>query len=138
MLDNLYDNIGGKVKGLAKWTFILGAIGFIITGFVLLFTDEDLILFGFITLICGPVVAWVGSWVLYAIGELVEKTYNNENNTRNILKQIKEQPITNLSRVSPTTHSNASKNKSIITHKWRCDGCGNMREQTPCEFCGKE
>lgn len=72
MLDNLYENIGGKIKNWAKWIFIIEAIGAIITGLVLLFTDEDLILYGLLTLVCGPIVAWVGSWLLYAFGELVE------------------------------------------------------------------
>ncbi len=25
-----------------------------------------------------------------------------------------------------------------VTHKWCCDGCGNMITQSPCEHCGKE
>ena len=32
MLDNWYTDIGGKIKNLAKWIFIVGAIGAIITG----------------------------------------------------------------------------------------------------------
>ena len=59
MLDNLYENIGGKIKNWAKWIFIIEAIGAIITGLVLLCTDEDLILYGLLTAICGPFVAWV-------------------------------------------------------------------------------
>ena len=72
MLDNLYENIGSKIKNWAKWIFVIEAIGAVITGLVLLFTDEDLILYGLLTLVCGPIVAWVGSWILYAFGELVE------------------------------------------------------------------
>jgi cytochrome b subunit of formate dehydrogenase len=75
MLDTLYENIGGKIKNWAKWIFIIEAIGAIITGFVLLFTDEYLILYGLLTLVCGPIVAWVGSWILYAFGELVEDVH---------------------------------------------------------------
>ena len=26
--------------------------------------------------------------------------------------------------------------RPIATHSWRCDNCGNMRSQTPCEHCG--
>ncbi len=72
MLDNLYKNIGNKIKTLAKWIFIVETIAAIITGLVLLFTDENLILYGFLTLFCGPIVAWVSSWILYAFGELAE------------------------------------------------------------------
>ena len=89
MFDDFYNNIGGKVKGLAKWTFIIGAVWAVITGARLL-SDEDLMLYGLLVLICGPIVAWVSSWILYAFGELVEKTCDNANNTKNILKHIKE------------------------------------------------
>ena len=75
MLDNLYENIGGKIKNWSKWIFIIEAIGAIITGFNLIFADKDLILFGFLTLVCGPAVAYIGSWVLYAFGELVEDVH---------------------------------------------------------------
>jgi len=67
----MYDNIGGKIKGLAKTMFIVEVIGAVITGIVLLATDYDLIFAGLLTLFCGPIVAWVGSWILYAFGELV-------------------------------------------------------------------
>lgn len=41
-------------------------------------------------LFVGPLVAWVSSWILYAFGELVEKTVENEQHTREILKIISE------------------------------------------------
>ena len=88
--NDLYIDIGKKIKNLAKWTFIFEAIGAIITGLVLLFTDEGLILYGLLTLICGPIIAYVGSWILYAFGELVDKTSENEKNTRNILALMKK------------------------------------------------
>ena len=28
--------------------------------------------------------------------------------------------------------------QSSMQHKWRCDHCGNMRTQVPCEHCGAE
>ena len=89
----MYDNIGGKIKGLAKAMFIVEAIGAVITGFVLFAIDNGFVLAGFLSLFCGPVVAWVGSWILYAFGELVEKTCDNESNTRQILLNLKEKPV---------------------------------------------
>ena len=46
----MYDNIGGKIKGLAKAVFIVEAIAAVITGIALMAIDEDLILFGILTL----------------------------------------------------------------------------------------
>ena len=72
MLDNLYENIGGKIKNWAKWIFIVEAIGAIITGIVLAIEEDILYIF---IAIGGPIVAWVSSWILYAFGELVENIH---------------------------------------------------------------
>ena len=81
----MYDNIGGKIKTLAVWTFIVEAVASIITGFILMAEEDTLYI-----LLClvGPIIAWVSSWLLYAFGELVEKTCDNENNTRHILNIV--------------------------------------------------
>ena len=82
MLDNLYENIGGKIKSWAKWIFIVEAIGAIITGIYFVhrgitasFDSEPDILLGFLILLLGPIVAWVSTWLLYAFGELVEDVH---------------------------------------------------------------
>ena len=75
MLDNLYENIGGKIKSWAKWIFVVEAIAAIITGIILLFIGDEAALFGVLVLICGPIVAYIGSWILYAFGELVEDVH---------------------------------------------------------------
>lgn len=108
MLDYLYENIGSKIKNWVKWIFVIEAIGAVITGLVLLFTDEDLISYGLLTLVFGPFIAYIGSWILYAFGELVEKTSDNENTTRQILKKINENPANYI------TEESEGKVKSII------------------------
>ena len=91
MLDDLYKNIGGKIKNLAIWTFIVEAIGSVITGFVFLIDGglEDAWWALFI-IILGPVVAFVSSWILYAFGELVEDVHamRRELKTDNIDRNI--------------------------------------------------
>ena len=78
----MYDNIGGKIKGLATAIFIIEAIVGIIYGIALMATDEDLILIGLLVLVGGPIVAWVSSWLIYGFGELIDKTCDIERNTR--------------------------------------------------------
>lgn len=90
MFDELYTNIGGKLKNFAKWTFIFEAVAAIIAGFIMLIEDEELIPFALLTVVCGPLIAWVSSWLLYAFGELVEKTALNEYNTASILKLMRK------------------------------------------------
>jgi len=141
MLDNLYENIGSKIKNWAKWIFVIEAIGAVITGLVLLFTDEDLFLYGLLTLVCGPIVAYIGSGILYAFGELVEKTADNENNTRQILKKLNEKSTdASITFIKNKEYGNKTTNtpQTASTHKWLCDGCKKMRTQTPCEHCGIE
>jgi len=141
MLDNLYENIGSKIKNWAKWIFVIEAIGAVITGLVLLFTDEDLFLYGLLTLVCGPIVAYIGSGILYAFGELVEKTADNENNTRQILKKLNEKSTdASITFIKNKEYGNKTTNtpQTASTHKWLCDGCKKMRAQTPCEHCGIE
>ena len=87
-LDSIYTDIGRKIKGWAKWIFIIEAIAAIIAGFGLMAYDATFI--GLLVLACGPLIAWVSSWILYAFGELVDKTCDNERNTQNILKLMLE------------------------------------------------
>ena len=76
----MYDNIGGKIKGLAKATFIVEAIAAVITGIVL-WIDTGELQYALI-LFCGPIVAWVSSWLLYGFGEIIDKLCDIEQNTR--------------------------------------------------------
>lgn len=76
----MYDNIGKKVKGLAIGLFIVETIAAIIVGFALLSDTENEIFW--LIIVCGPIVAWISSWILYAFGELVDRICNIEVNTR--------------------------------------------------------
>lgn len=74
----MYDNIGGKIKGLAKWVCIIGSIIMAISGIVCMGQGEDFIPVGILLLILGPVLCWISSWMLYGFGELIEKISNIE------------------------------------------------------------
>ena len=80
-----YENIGNKIKGLAQMAFVVEAIAAVITGIALMASDEDLILYGLLVLIAGPIIAWVSSWLLYGFGQLIENSdiiaeeYNRKN-----------------------------------------------------------
>ena len=128
MLDDLYKNIGEKIKGWAKWIFAIEAAAAIVYGLVLIFDDAALA--GIIVLIVGPLVAWVSSWLLYAFGELVDKTAANEKHTKDILKilEAKDKPQIKVAPPAP---------RPVATHSWRCNNCGNMATKSPCEHCGK-
>ncbi len=71
----MYDNIGGKIKALAIVTFAIEAFVAIITGLVLVADDNHI---GWLVIFAGAGIAWIGSWLTYGFGELIEKTCNIE------------------------------------------------------------
>ena len=74
MLDNLFKNIGEKLKGWAMCLFVLEVISAIIGGIGLIAADDRNVI-GPILLFCGPIVAWISSAILYAFGELVDDVH---------------------------------------------------------------
>ncbi len=83
ILDGIYKDIGKKIKQFAKASFIVEAIGAIITGLTFLFDwgIEDAWWSLFI-IIFGPVVAWVFSWFIYGFGELIDTNCESAKNTQ--------------------------------------------------------
>ena len=96
----MYDNIGKKIKGLAKATFFIEAFIAIIAGIVLMASDEELILIGFLVMIVCTFIAWVTSWTLYGFGELVDKTCDIERNTRGAETKVKPQENMDFERIN--------------------------------------
>ena len=109
----MYNDIGRKIKLLAKCTFICEAIASVIVAIIMLFgTEEEL---GIVLLICGPLIAWSSSWVLYGFGELVEKTVIIAHNTKNLSElAYGTRIITNhLQKDSRDTDKNTPQSKSF-------------------------
>ena len=75
-----FDDIGGKIKNLAKWscwvTILLGWLGAIIAFFALFiegnFLSAILLL---VSAVAYSFLVWFSCWGLYAFGELVEDTH---------------------------------------------------------------
>ena len=138
----MFDNIGGKLKLLAKVVAVLGIIVSIIYGFVLIAQGNQLSSYGsslrstgsalsgigWVVMIVGSLASWILSWGLYAFGELVENSETIVNWTRrNNIKDFQANMILQ-------NNSNAG-NVSEPTHKFRCDKCGNMISSYPCYIC---
>ena len=85
----MWDDIGGKIKGLAKFIAWLGIIVSIIGGIILFIIGGNqsygggiYIGIGFATMIFGSLVSWIMAWFMYGFGELIEKTTEIEKNIR--------------------------------------------------------
>lgn len=70
----MFDNIGSKIKTLAKVLTWLGIIGSCISGILLMAEDEDLIAAGLLIIIFGSLISWGGSFLLYGFGQLIENS----------------------------------------------------------------
>lgn len=69
----MYDNVGGKIKGIAQLVTWLGIIASII-GFIALAGDEDTIVLAFVVLIIGCIGSWLSSLTIYGFGQLIENS----------------------------------------------------------------
>ncbi len=78
----MFNNIGKKIKVLAWVFFFLFSLGDIAAGIILLAEDDDLLFPALPIMLAGPLFAWIGSWLLYGFGELIDKAADIERNTR--------------------------------------------------------
>lgn len=76
-----FNDIGGKIKNLAKWscwiTILLIWIASPIA-FIALLVDgwtAELCWIPLVAAIVGPFFVWIGNWTMYAFGEFVEDTH---------------------------------------------------------------
>ena len=68
----MFDNIGSKIKTLAIVCAWIGIIGSFIGGiYVMAELDVGI---GFLIMIAGSLVSWIGSFFMYGLGQLIENS----------------------------------------------------------------
>jgi hypothetical protein len=85
----MFNNIGGKIKTLAKVIAWIGIIISIIAGVAGCVQAQDnvlasagtQVLISICIIIVGSLLSWISSWTLYGFGELIEKTTEIARNT---------------------------------------------------------
>ena len=133
----MFDNIGRKIKTLAKIICWIGIIASVILAIIMFasaeesYNEETNIVLGFVYLIGGTLLSWIGSFFAYGFGELIEKATEIEKNTRE--KRMCAETLENNFQ----TH-NAVHKEDAFSHKWRCENCGKMTDRVPCINCGYE
>ncbi len=79
----MFNNVGSKCKTLAKVVCWLGIVLCVIIGIIMIVasgethSDQEkttMLLSGLLYLILGPILSWLGSLSLYAIGETAENS----------------------------------------------------------------
>ena len=100
-----FNNIGKKIKNFAKWYCWIGLIIILVVAFfafiVWLAKEKSnyLLVVSLVSAVVGPILIWVGSWMLYAFGELVEKVSAIERNTRGVTLKSQEQDKIDSERI---------------------------------------
>jgi len=70
----MFNNIGGKIKVVAMTLCIIGIVFSVIAGFALIIADESTMLSGILLILVGPIASWIGSFMTYGFGQLVENS----------------------------------------------------------------
>ena len=131
----MWDNIGGKIKGLAKIIALLGIISSIIGGIVFFNIDGSgmYVGIGFATIFLGSLFSWIASWFMYGFGELIENSESIKYNTSKISDTSRNKPI------NESFDGNVSKPRTPSGDTWICKHCGtiNSTAYDSCEGCGR-
>ena len=65
----MFDNIGGKIKTLAKVVCWIGIVASVILGLLSMNVITALLIMGI-----GSLSSWIGSFMTYGFGQLIENT----------------------------------------------------------------
>ena len=68
----MFNNIGGKIKGIASLSCYAGIGGSVLMGLLLLMTPFGVI--GILVAVFGSFSAWIGSLAVYGFGQLIENS----------------------------------------------------------------
>ena len=70
----MFNNIGSKIKMVAKVECWIGILSSFVTGISLISKDEDFGFIGFLVIVIGSLTSWLGSFLIYGFGQLVENS----------------------------------------------------------------
>ena len=119
----MYKNIGGKIKGLVKWVSLISIILiWIVAVLGALFSSKPVILLIYAAIV--SVFVWIGSWVLYAFGQVVEDIHAIRKNEDAKMEQIKK----------------AEREDWLNTEICYCPNCNSIVKsgEIKCKKCGQE
>lgn len=144
----MFNNIGKKIKVLAKvifWvTFVFFVIGSIAAGVVIAhamgcdryYGDKAGAIFAAIGIVIGGSVigfllAWIGSFFMYGYGQLIDDTEINRRTNQKILAQlggeaVPEEPAAPVAPVVPQ--------EPKAEGEWFCSKCG-FKNDASAKFC---
>ena len=129
----MFDNIATKLKVCAVIFTILGVISSIIYGIILF--AEDLIGAGVLVIVFGSLSSWVGSFMMYGLGEAIEGIESIQYNTTKTESKI-------FHKTQMSNYTVANSNYKPVTQlsrvKMRCPDCRQevSIDEHKCPYCG--
>ena len=109
----MFDNIGKKIKSLAETISYIGIAASVIFSILFMLADASLesIFLGLFYLIAGAVASWIGSFLLYGFGQLIE-------NTDILVKKFADEPTKNPKDNDEYTYSTPQQNINYKQPSW--------------------
>lgn len=137
----MFDNIGGKIKTWAKVLCWIGMLTSVIVGIVTMVAGSSGARYygsgmtaggffgGLLIAVVGALASWIGSFLLYGFGELIETS-------KAIEKKLALLPV-NSPQIGEKQNGNST-TAPTVTGTWRCQKCGarNPYGVSSCEACG--
>lgn len=121
-----YNNIGGKIKGLAKFLFGIQVITIVIGGLILVAQGNDSFVTGLLIILFGPIIAWISSWFLYGFGQLIENSDIIANEHRNKTEPHQAEEVEDMVVYCPHCDAEVPCVEDTLTNKAEvtCPVCG--------------
>lgn len=138
----MFDDVGEKIKGLAKIFLIIAIIGSVIGGIILISSNW---LLGLLVIGLGILVSWILCVFIYAVGQIVENTDSAAKSLRRIEELnaemiAKEEPIkkADIYKRANKENRNDVKCKNETSEIYRCPNCLKIMDRNliKCTFCG--
>jgi len=83
----MFNNIGGKIKTLAKVICWFGIIASVILGIIMITARSGYrsdpyfqVVYGILIIVVGCLISWIGSFFTYGFGQLIENSDYIRNN----------------------------------------------------------
>lgn len=136
--ENIFENIGRKLKIFAIVIFVLGIVGTII-GLISMMVLESGV--GFVIILAGGFFALLSVFLMYAAGEIVEQlqmqteklsAFSGEQNSQNSTRKTYAAAPVKTYAAAPVIPARGDSD-------WFCTNCGkgNIAAVASCQYCGK-
>ena len=134
----MFDNIGSKIKTLARIVCWLGIIISVISGLAIMVSNEETIFVGTLIILLGSIGSWIGSFVLYGFGQLIE---NSDTLVEISKHSISKSPKESFVAASPNTDTTDGFSEDNDIHCPHCDRKIMVPQGTisaNCPWCNKK